>query len=120
MIICINLKLDNAQLNSICDKYLLSIKAILELKSSGIDRIWVEDLSIIAFTCKGDTDIKLTTTTRNEKVSRKKYKSLKSVLPIKTPKFKKEENLKKSEKLFLEFEITDIYKNKLKQQLCLN
>lgn len=118
-IFCINLKSVNySQLKSICEKYSLHIDTLVELKSSGIEKIWIENFCIIAFTTKSNTEIQLTTTTTNDKVSRKKYKKLKSIQPVKTPKSKKSTDFENV--LFLEFETTDINRNKIKQQLFLN
>lgn len=118
-IICINLKsLNELQLYCVCENNELCYDTLLNVKKSGFIKVWIENYSIIAFTSKNDPEIQLTTT-NNGKVSRKKYKGLKKIKPIKTPKMKKKTNVSKDNSL-LKVNITDINSKKIEQLIFLN
>lgn len=90
-VICISLKSHNEQqLKAISETYLLSFESLLELKNKDVIKIWVEtggDWVIAAIDKAYPDDIYIC-----EKycpMTKKEYKSITKIKPIKTPKLSK-------------------------------
>ena len=99
-VICINLKShNNDQLNSISVVYDLSLEALIELKSRGVDKIWVESGGDWVIAAVDSDSTHMYVCEKFCPITKKEKDKLEKIQPIKTPKVKKQSPIEEDNKI---------------------
>lgn len=97
-VICINLKShNNDQLNNISIVYDLSLEALIELKSRGVDKIWVESGGDWVIAAVDSDSTNMYVCEKFCPITKKEKDKLEKIQPIKTPKVKKHQSSSSNE-----------------------
>lgn len=103
-VICINIKtLNEQQLFSISENYLLGFEALVNTKNEGFEKIWVEMNGdyLIAFTTT-DSPSEVIITKKFCPITKKDKESLLKLKPIRTPRMPRNENSLKNYEFYLQ------------------